>query len=184
MENGKVMKRSKQIALVTMGVSALALTACSEAQTEAAVYATLEECQSDAVLSQEQCAAAFKQAKTEHAQVAPKYTSKADCEADFGEEKCETAPYRSSSGSSVFMPLMVGYMMGRTMGAGGVHPQPLYRSRDDAKNFRTADNKKVGAKTGLLKVPKSSTVRPSSKMFTVARGGFGASGRSYGYRGG
>jgi len=74
--------------------------------------------------------------------------------------------------------------MGRTLGAGGVHPQPLYRSRDDAKNFRTADNKKVGAKTGLLKVPKSSTVRPSSKMFTVARGGFGASGRSYGSRGG
>ena len=81
------------------------------------------------------------------------------------------------------MPLMVGYMLGRTMGAGAVHPQPLYRSKNDPKSFRTADNKKVGAKTGLLKVPKSTTTRPGRKLYTVSRGGFGAGGRSYGTSG-
>ncbi len=167
-----------------MGASALALTACSEAQVDAGVYTSLDDCLSDVAMTKAQCEGAFKTARREHAEVAPKYQSKTDCEADFGSEKCEKAPYQTSSGSSVFMPLMVGYMLGRTMGAGGVHPQPLYRSKDDPKNFRTADHKKVGAKTGLTKVPKSSTARPGRKLFTVARGGFGAGGRSYGYRGG
>ena len=31
-----------------------------------------------------------------------------DCEADFGAEKCELAPQRTTSGGSVFMPLMAG----------------------------------------------------------------------------
>ncbi len=174
------MKRSKTIALVTMGVSALALNACSEAQTEALVYTTLEECMADGDLSKEACEKAYKKAETQHAEVAPKYQNKAECEADFGTEACETSPYRTSNNTSVWMPLMMGYMMGRVLAPGGVHPQPLYRSKDDPKSFRTGDNKKVAAKTGKVQVPKSTTKAPSRKLYTTARGGFGASGRTYG----
>lgn len=178
------MKRSKTIALVAMGASALALNACSEAQTEAMVFTTIEDCLADGEQSKESCEAAFGKAKEQHAQVAPKYKNKAECEEDFGSEACETAPYRNNNGTSVWMPLMMGYMMGRLAAPGAVHPQPLYRSKDDPKNFRTADNKKVAAKTGRVNVPKSSTKAPTRKLYTTARGGFGAKGRTYGPRGG
>ena len=167
-----------------MGVSALALTACSEAQTEAMVYTTLEECLADGEQSKDACEAAYKKAETQHAAVAPKYKTQAECEADFGSKACETAPYRNTDNTSVWMPLMMGYMMGRLAAPGGVHPQPLYRSKDDPKSYRTADNKKVAAKTGKVSVPKSTTKAPSRKLYTTARGGFGASGRSYGPSGG
>ncbi|MDH3704245.1 MAG: DUF1190 domain-containing protein, partial [Alphaproteobacteria bacterium] len=112
---------------------------------------------------------------------APKYNSKADCEADFGAERCETAPYRSSGGGSVFMPLMMGYMMGSMIaGRSSVVSQPLYRSADDSKNFRTGDNRKVGGATGVTKVARSATKRPTVKSRTTSRGGFGARGRAFG----
>lgn len=174
------MKRSKTIALATMGVSALALTACSEAQTEALVYTTVEECLAAGDLTKSQCEAAYRTAESQHAEVAPKYANKADCETDFGAGACETAPYRTTNNSSVWMPLMMGYMMGRMMSPGAVHTQPLYRAKDDPKSFRTGDNRKVAARTGAVQVPKSTTRAPSRKLYTTARGGFGASGRSFG----
>ena len=176
------MKRSKTIALVAMGVSALALNACSEAQSEAAIYGSLKDCVAAGELPKVQCERAFGEAQKQHAEVAPKYKNKTDCEADMGAGKCETSPYRTSQGGSVWMPLMAGYMMGRMLGGGGVRSQPLYRSGDDKKNFRTADNKKVGARSGLVNVPKSSTRAPSRKMSISRRGGFGATGRGFGTR--
>ena len=60
----------------------------------------------------DQCEANFNEARNQHAAVAPKYTSQEDCQADFGDGRCEQAPYKTTSGGSVFMPLMMGYMMG------------------------------------------------------------------------
>lgn len=170
------MKRSRSIKLMTMGASALALTACGEADKEVGVFKSLSECVRSGVYSEAQCNAAANKARAEHPKVAPKYKSVADCEADFGAGKCETAPYRTSGGGSVWMPLLVGYMLARGTGFGS---QPLYRSKDDPGRFRTADNKPVSRKSGIVKVPASTVSRPTTKMFTSRRGGFGASGRSY-----
>jgi uncharacterized protein YgiB involved in biofilm formation len=114
--------------------------------------------------------------------VAPKYTSQQDCEADFGAEQCEaSAQHQTQSGGSIFMPLMMGYMMGSMLGGrSGVASQPLYRSKDDAKSYRTADNKKVGNQIGRTQVAKSTGARPIAKTSTLARGGFGARARSFG----
>lgn len=180
-EEAGPLKRSKQIALLSMGVSALALTACGEADKDAAVYSSVQTCIQGGKFTKAQCEKSFWSAKSEHAKVSPKYKTVADCEADFGKGKCETSPYRSKSGGSVFMPLMAGYMFGRLLsGRRGVYTQPLYRSRDDARTYRTADNKKVTGKSGLVKVPASTTKRPTSKLFTMRRGGFGKSGRTFG----
>ena len=106
------MKRSKTIGLVAMSASIVALTACEEPAVDAAVFETLSQCLANGDVDRSQCEADFKAAKEQHAKVAPKYTSQADCEADFGAEQCESAPYQTQSGGSVFMPLMMGYMMG------------------------------------------------------------------------
>ena len=179
------MKRSKSIGLITMGASVIALTACDEPKVDALVFDTLQQCLADKDLTREQCEANYNAALKQHVAVSPKYTSREACEADFGAEKCEQAPQQTQSGGSVFMPLMMGYMMGSMLAnRGGVAPQPLYRSADDSKTYRTADNQKVGTTTGRTQVASSAARAPSVKTSTVARGGFGASARSFGVAGG
>lgn len=175
------MKRSRSVALVMMGSGALVLSACEEAQVDANIYESVEQCVDAPGASRAECEEQYKIAAEQHAAVAPKYTDKAACEADFGGEQCEVAPYQAEGGGSIFMPLMMGYMMGSMMGGrGGAFTQPLYRSADDSKNFRTADNKNVGAATGKTSVNKSAAARPTTKAYTVSRGGFGSRARSYG----
>jgi uncharacterized protein YgiB involved in biofilm formation len=179
------MKRSKSIGLVTMGVSVIALTACEEPQVDALVFDSLEQCLADQDTSREICEANFQEARQRHVASSPKYTSQEACEADFGTEQCEQAPQRTQSGGSVFMPLMMGYMMGSMLGGArsGVVSQPLYRSADDSRTYRTADNQKVGTTTGRTQVARSATGAPSVKRSTVSRGGFGARARTMGFAG-
>ena len=177
------MKRCRSISVAAlMGISALSITACEEAKVDATVFSNLQQCLDDGGLPQEQCEAGLREARSQHAEVSPKYSSKEDCEGDFGAGKCETAPYRTASGGSVFMPLMMGYMMGSMLGGrrGSVFTQPLYRSADDPKSYRTADNRKVAAKSGRTQVASSAGRRPSMKTSTLSRGGFGSSGRRLG----
>ena len=177
------MKRSSRIALVMMGTSALTLSACEEPKTDTAIFETVEQCVAEQGITAEQCYGEFNAAKAQHAEVAPKYASRADCEADFGAEGCEVSPYRTNAGGSVFMPLMAGFMMGQMMG-GRAYTQPLYRSGDDSKNFRTANNRSVGGVIGRTQVAERAAGRPAQKLYTQQRGGFGARARATGFRAG
>ncbi len=173
--------RSSIFVSLLMGASIFALSACEEPKVDAAVFESLQQCLDNPDMDPDQCRTNFADARNQHAAVAPKYTSVEDCEADFGSARCETAPYRTSSGGSVFMPLMMGYMMGSMLGGRGrVAAQPLYRSADDSRSFRTADNRKVGGATGRTQVARSTASRPSAKSSTIRRGGFGASGSRFG----
>ena len=175
------MSRYKFVTATMVSVSLIALSACEETKVSASVYDSLEQCKNDPTVSFEQCQKSFKEARDQHAAVAPKYSSLADCQADFGSEKCEKSPYRTSSGGSVFMPMMMGYMMGSMLsGRGSMISQPLYRSAKNPTAFRTADNRNVGTKTGPTQVARSATKRPSFKTSTISRGGFGSSGRRFG----
>jgi uncharacterized protein YgiB involved in biofilm formation len=175
------MKRSRSIALVMMGAGGIVLTACDEPQVDANVFRDVEQCIDQPGASRAACEEAYGVAAAQHAAVAPKYVDKADCEADFGAGQCETAPYSTREGGSVFMPLMMGYMMGSMLGGGrGFGAQPLYRSADSPGTYRTADNRSVGTATGATKVAQSATARPTAKTSTVSRGGFGARARTFG----
>jgi uncharacterized protein YgiB involved in biofilm formation len=176
------MKRWSSISVAMLAsVSLIALSACEEPTVEAAVFEGLQQCLDNPDMDPDQCRDNFSAARTQHAAVAPKYSSAQDCQADFGAERCEKAPYQTSGGGSVFMPLMMGYMMGSMLGGrGGVAAQPLYRSAGDSKSFRTADNKNVGSKTGRTRVANSAASRPSAKTSTIKRGGFGRSGGRFG----
>jgi len=176
------MRRRNSIAVaLLMGASTLALSACEEPKVDAAVFESLEQCINYPGVLRAQCESSFKEARGQHAAVAPKYTTEADCQADFGAGKCEKAPYQTSTGGSVFMPLMMGYMMGSMLGGrGGGVSQPLYRSAQSPNTFRTADNKGVGSTVGRTKVASSAASRPSVKSSTRSRGGFGSSARRFG----
>ena len=176
------MKFRKSVSTILMvSVSVLALTACEEPKVDASIFKNLEQCKGDPLTTSGQCENSFKEARSQHAAVAPKYSTAEDCQADFGADKCEVAPYKSSSGGSIFMPLMAGYMMGSLLGGrGSMMSQPLYRSTKSPTSFSTAENRNVGSKMGRTKVASSATSRPTFKSSTRSRGGFGSSGRRFG----
>ena len=176
------MKRRNSISIAMLvGVSPIALSACEEPKVDAAVYDSLQQCIDDPDVPREQCEQSYGEARSRHASVAPKFTSENDCQAEFGAGNCERAPYRTSSGGSIFMPLMMDYMMGSMLGGRrSVFPQPLYRTTADSRNYRTADNKKVGATRGRTRVASSAASRPSVKSSTLSRGGFDSLGRRFG----
>lgn len=182
------MKRSKKTALVLMvPVATLLLAGCGEESQQALVFSDPSECSAAGLNDTAQCNAEFAAAKALHPQVAPKYLDKTECETDFGAGNCETAPQQTTSGGSVFMPMMMGYMMGQMMNRGGsnfqqpaaagagaaskVPTQPLYKSRDDRGTFRTATNKPVAGGIGPITL-KPSQVKPQVGQ-VVRRGGFG-----------
>jgi len=178
------MKRSKKAALVLMVPAATFLfTGCGEEREQAMVYTDVKGCVQSSMSSAEQCQADFQTAAALHPQVAPKYLSKDECETDFGAGKCETAPQQTTSGGSVFMPLMMGYMAGQMMsrGAGAqnlrgaersnIATQPLYKSGDDRSTFRTATNAPVAKGIGPISL-RPSQVKPQMGQ-VVRRGGFG-----------
>ncbi len=166
---------------LAMGVSLFALAACEEPKVEAALYETVQQCIDNGSATPEQCEANFKEAQSQHVAVSPKYASREDCQADFGAGKCERSPFQTTTGGSVFMPLMAGYMMGSFLGGRrSMAPQPLYRAASSPSTFRTADNRSAGATTGRTQVARSATTRPSVKTATRSRGGFGSAGRRFG----
>jgi uncharacterized protein YgiB involved in biofilm formation len=112
-------------------------------------------------------------AEEQHLATAPKFSRQEECEAQFGVGHCET---RGEGGGSVFMPIMMGYMLGHMMGGGWYGP--VYRGRDNAA-YTTAGGRtyNVGSFSGS---GTSTAFKSSGAITQVARGGFGASSRAYG----
>lgn len=182
-----MMKRSRRTTLL-LATTALVLVACDDPQEEIGAFESVGQCV-DAGNARDDCERADNEARTAHSQVAPKFASKEDCEEDFGPGKCETAPPVPNSGQSDrqhgsgFMPMYMGYMMGRSGSGSSVVSQPLYRAwdRDAGKpgSFRTAESVEVARAPGYASVGKSvASARPAVTTATVSRGGFGARGAS------
>ena len=177
---------------VVLRLSAFSLTRCKET-VDAYQFGSVENCIISGDFTEAECNERFNVAQTEHARVAPRYQSRADCEAEHGAAACEPRTAASateaagtagttetaSSGGGLWMPLMIGWMMGRSLG-GPVPTQPLYRSSQAGK-AQTAGGARVDAKAGPVSVAKSAAARPSAGR-VMARGGFGRTGGSVGTR--
>ncbi len=176
-----------------LGISALSLTlgaaGCERqvvgqpeapAATQAMpVYADKAACAQE--WDQAACDAAFQKASAEHEANAPKYATRAECEAAIGAEACQEG--RSSGGGSFFMPMMMGMMMGQMMS--GRTGYPVYTDRNGAAysgGARVSDPQ-PGAKAGTLPRTVMAPVTADGALAsrgTTTRGGFG---RTSSYRG-
>jgi uncharacterized protein YgiB involved in biofilm formation len=175
------MKRSRHIALLTMGVSALALTACGgEPETvQANIYASIEECTAKAELTPQQCETSFNKAVDVHEASAKRYASKEDCEDGEGVGQCEKAP--SENGDKRFRPSFIAFM---ALPAASGHSQPLYNN-PNGQGLRTAGNHVVPASSGKATIPFQAGKKPGpAKLVTETRGGFGATAAKTGGGGG
>lgn len=122
---------------------------------------------------------------------APKYATREDCVAEFGEGQCQQTPAQAGvapenraqaqSSGSFWMPLMAGYMMGRLMGGGMAQQQPLFSSKNPASpaygQYTDASGKSYGAAQPgrTMNVPKTAMAPKPATTTTVTRGGFGES---------
>ena len=194
------MKKSATVTLALLGASGL-LAACSnsEPDIQTAVYQTVEQCIKE-TLSKVECEKSFTEAKVDAEKNTPVFQSQADCEDEFGAGQCgpkpaapvvagAPAPAAQSSSSSGFMPLMVGFMLGRASSplpdnrgySTPIYPQAVYRSRS-ADGFVNAGGGYVSNKVGKVTVsPRGDAASYSPAKFaatpktttTLARGGFG-----------
>jgi uncharacterized protein YgiB involved in biofilm formation len=172
------MKRSRAITLVLLGTTGLVgIAGCDQPDPTSAANFYRDQQQCERSKDADACRQAFADARAEHLKTAPAFTNKAECEAKFGVDNCqetkqkpgqtpEGAPQTASAGmgGSWFLPVMMGYMMGRTLnGFGG---QPIYR---DTANTAYSGGKSMGQVSERYSPP------PRAPGDQVARGGFGKS---------
>ncbi|MEI9750847.1 DUF1190 family protein [Moellerella wisconsensis] len=192
--------RNYRLAPVAIAISAVfMLSACEESDETVSLFTNAEECSQANPSQSEQCTLAYNNALQEAAKTAPKYSSREDCVAEFGESMCTQAPAQSGLASTdtptstgtggeqqaqsgfggTWMPLMMGYMMGRMMG-GGAASQPLFSSKNPSSpangKFVDASGKSYGSATAggrSMNVPKTAMAPKPPTTSTVTRGGFG-----------
>jgi uncharacterized protein YgiB involved in biofilm formation len=179
-----ITKRSRMLPAILLGATAFALTACEDERVEASAFPDKESCvaaASDGTLpfTAADCGAAFADALVEYERSAPRYDDLALCEEQHGGE---CVAQQGSGGSSIFMPLMAGYLMGSLLSNSRPQAQPLYR--DSAGKYATASGGTVlnGNKGNAKMAPASfrpaaatATAAPMSRATVKATGGFGSS---------
>ncbi len=170
---------------VTFLIAAATLSACDQNNsdgTDAMLYSDPSACSKE--MDANTCNEAYAVAQTEHVQQAPKFATQAECEA-AGFSQCQVTEVKTAEGTggSFFMPMMMGYMVGRMLspgmpGAAGrmgspTTARPVYSDRG---GFLHAG----GAQVGRL-APGATGIGPSGMATRVTtRGGFGSSARSFG----
>lgn len=185
--------RARHLTPVALAVSAVFMLAgCEKSDETVKMYQNADDCSQANPGQSEQCKAAYSNALKEAQRTAPKYVTREDCVAEFGEGQCQQAPAQASmsgenqahsqSGGSFWMPLMAGYMMGRMMGGGaGFTQQPLFSSKNPASpaygKYTDARGKSFGAAMPgrTMTVPKTAMAPKPATTTTVTRGGFGES---------
>ena len=190
------MRKSRVIRLALLGtVGLVGLAGCDNNDPLAGhdVLRDQKECASRP--DPDACRTALADARAQHVQTAPHFASREQCEAEFGVSNCGTpsqvlsgndafssaAPagdpnspsaqpmqqQAQSSSGGIFMPMLMGYMMGRTLG-GGLGAQPLYR---DPSNTAYSGGRPLG-QLSANRFPDA----PKASPLAVSRGGFGRTG--------
>jgi uncharacterized protein YgiB involved in biofilm formation len=182
------MKRSATVSLLLIGTAA-ALVGCGEPekQVDAAAYKNADQCIADGKFSREDCLADFTTAMEDFKTTAPIYQSKADCEAEFGADKCQARPDQqvagqvptgttsaasTTNGGGGFSPFMMGYFMGSHSASSPVvmQPQALYAPRA-ASGFTNSQGTVLSNGLGRFKLSTRDSVvaAPSKPAAGVVR---------------
>lgn len=177
--------RNYRLAPLALAISAvLTLSSCEKSDETVSLYQNVDECSLSNPNLKEQCNSSYQQAVIEASKTAPKYTSRADCAAEFGQDRCTEVPTEQAGlsseprQSSVWMPMMAGYMFGRMM-SGGYASSPLFTSSAAGSpargNFVDASGRSYGpATTGRsVNVNKRALAPKPATTSTITRGGFG-----------
>ena len=190
------MRRSRSIKLTLLSsVGVLTLLACDQQDPLAKAGFVADERECAKSVDADQCRQMLRDAREAHMKSAPAFASKEACEENFGAANCEPQTKVASAGgetrppgpggtqggdqsmfgggTGMFVPMMMGFMMGRMMG-GGYSAQPVYRDANNTAYARTgAGYSSVGSFDQRMNAPARSTQ-------VATRGGFGQEGAARG----
>ncbi|ALB69443.1 DUF1190 family protein [Cronobacter muytjensii] len=167
--------------------AAFMLAGCEKSDETVQLYQNADDCAAANPGKSAECTTSYNNALKEAERTAPKYATREDCVAEFGEDQCQQVSNTNTSQAtqqtgSMWMPLMAGYMMGRLMGGGmGFAQQPLFSSRNPASpaygKYTDASGRNYGAAQPgrTMTVPKSAMAPKPATTSTITRGGFGDS---------
>lgn len=166
-----------------MGSAPLLLAACAkqpEVQTSEGLFTSVEACAAE-TMNPSMCRQAFDEARGQADAVAPRYASTAECEAEFGEGRCET---RQQGGHSFVGPMMAGFVLSQMMNARGGAVGPAPGAAAAAPAAARATPAFLSNQSGWLRPqagPGGATTLARTSLQpdrapTVRRGGFGRSG--------
>lgn len=168
--------------------AAFMLAGCEKNDETVQLYQNADDCSTANPGKSAECTIAYNNALKEAERTAPKYATREDCVAEFGEDQCKQVNNTNTSQAtqqtgSMWMPLMAGYMMGRLMGGGGMGfaQQPLFSSRNPASpaygKYTDASGRNYGAAQPgrTMNVPKTALAPKPATTSTITRGGFGDS---------
>ncbi|MBP2195200.1 DUF1190 family protein [Pantoea cypripedii] len=179
--------QARHLTPVALAVTAVFMLAgCEQSDETVSLYQNADDCAKANPSQSAQCTTAYNNAKKEAERTAPKYATREDCVAEFGENQCQQAPAQAGTNAeaqqsgSFWMPLMAGYMMGRMMGGGaGFAQQPLFSPKTPNSpangQFVDASGKNYGTATSgrTMNVPKTAMAPKPATTSTITRGGFG-----------
>lgn len=179
------MKKTKHINLdrmrktgskVTMlGGATMLLSACDATEPVEIVTSTLD-CMEDTPLAMAQCQTTYQRALEESRDVAPRYRSEYECEAEFGRSQCEDH-------LGYFIPVMAGYLFANSLwdndrsryGANFVPVYRYFRPFSPLHNqLVTADGEVIGEDDDGVYKMKKKKLKKKSKGMLMSRGGFGS----------
>ncbi|MEZ2587094.1 DUF1190 family protein [Kluyvera intermedia] len=189
---------ARHLTPVALAVTAVFMLAgCEKSDETVTLYQNADDCSAANPSKSAECTTTYNNALKEAERTAPKYASREDCVAEFGEGQCQQAPAQAGmaptgegqaqaqnqSSGSFWMPLMAGYMMGRMMsgGMGGYQQQPVFTSKNPSSpaygKYTDAGGKNYGAAQPgrSVNVPKTAMAPKPATTNTVTRGGFGES---------
>lgn len=178
------MKRSRTISLgLLLGGTALTFYACSgPEETAELIYEgnradAVRQCVADDVPAQT-CEAAYAEAQRAHAQAAPRFTSRAECERAT-DSACDFTVVKRFDGTlaDVVVPVMTGFLLSQALpGREANVGTALYRSLKDPASYRQLSAfVGVGAAGGGVALGPTS-VGAGKSISAGSRGGFGAHG--------
>ncbi|WP_313685529.1 DUF1190 family protein [Pantoea sp.] len=179
--------QARHLTPVALAVTAVFMLAgCEQSDETVSLYQNADDCAKTNPSQSAQCTTAYNNAKKEAERTAPKYATREDCVAEFGENQCQQTPAQAGTNAeaqqsgSFWMPLMAGYMMGRMMGGGaGFAQQPLFSPKTPNSpangQFVDASGKNYGTATSgrTMNVPKTAMAPKPATTSTITRGGFG-----------
>jgi len=184
-------RRSRHVSVLLLGATALAAGGCGEdyQTAEAEIFPNTEACIAD--YRPEECETARRQAEQLHLQTAPRFATRAECEQALGADACQEMPVAQANGgmSNVFVPAMMGFMLGRMMSGPSYRhvARPVYLDRE---GFLYTGGRRIGSvpggRDGFLRSgtgTRISTVMNRQGQFgraTTTRGGFGYSAGRFG----
>jgi uncharacterized protein YgiB involved in biofilm formation len=160
-----------RISLLSRSIAVFMLAGCEKTDETVSLYQNADDC-SAATGKAAECTTAYNNALKEAERTAPKYASREDCVAEFGEGQCQQAPAQAGtapenqaqaqSSGSFWMPLMAGYD-GPSDGRRWRQQQPLFSSKNRQAR-RTANTPMPAVKVTAQRTPGRTMTVPKTAM--------------------